>query len=144
MTPAVTLDSTASMNARRVSSWVLAAAQRAGLLLEPAGHAVEGASPSVWISSSVSATGTRAEKSPSSIRPAAPTSCADRPHQPVGELQRGQDREPDDDQRAEQQRRVEPQLVGARSLRAATDSRCSTSLARSICSRNCGSNTRAA
>ena len=33
MTPAVTLDSTASMNARRVSSWLLAAIKRAGLLL---------------------------------------------------------------------------------------------------------------
>jgi hypothetical protein len=42
MTPAVTLDSTASMKARRVSSWLVGGDQRAGLLLQPPGHAVEG------------------------------------------------------------------------------------------------------
>ena len=70
ITPAVTLDSTASMKARRVSSWVLAA--RRALVCSSRRPAIRlNAVASVWISSSVFATGTRAEKSPSSIRPAA-------------------------------------------------------------------------
>ncbi len=72
-TPAVTLDRTASMNARRISSWRLA------FLSSPVCSSSLpamrlNAAESVCTSSSVSATGTRAEKSPSSIRPAAPTS----------------------------------------------------------------------
>ena len=48
------------------------------------------------------------------MRPAAATRSPDRPDEPVGHLQRGKDRQPDNDQGAEQQRGVEPQLVGPR------------------------------
>ena len=119
ITPAVTLDSTASMNARRVSSWVLAAAKRAGLLLEPPGHPVEGGRQRLDL---VLGVGDRHSRREVALLdpPCGVDQLADRTHQPVGDLQRGQDREPDDDQRAEQQRGIEAQLVDARAFAAAT------------------------
>ena len=142
ITPAVTLDSTASMNARRVSSCVLRA--RSSLVCSSSRPVIRlKAVASVCTSSSVLVTGTRAEKSPASIRPAAVTSS------PTGRTRRSASRsavridKTDDDQRAEQQRGIEPQLVDSRALQqrliVAQDSR----LRRLICCRSCGSNTRA-
>ena len=89
ITPAVTPDSTASVKARRVSSWALAVTQRAGLLLQPAGHPVERVA-SVCTSSSVfddrHPGGEVAGLDPSR----GVDQLAHGPDQPVGQLQRGQ------------------------------------------------------
>ena len=110
-------------------------AQRAGLLLEPPGHPVEGGRQRLDL---VLGLGDRHARREIALLdpPGGVDQLADRPHQAVGELQRGEDRQADDDQRAEQQRGIEFQLVGSRFARAAPDNRCSTSLARSICWRN--------
>ncbi len=76
------------------------------------------------ISSSLRSIGTRAEKSPSSTRPAAATSPAKRPHQPIGEAESDEDRQTDDEKRAEQQRRVEAKLEGSSPFQRAIVSRC--------------------
>ena len=99
----MTLDSTASMKARRASSWVFADRKRA--VCSSRRPAIRlNAVASVWTSSSVSAIGTRAEKSPCSMRPAAVDQLAHRTDHAVGDLQGGEDRQADDDQRAEKQR----------------------------------------
>ena len=114
MTPAVTLDSTASMKARRASSWVFAVRKRAGLLVEATGHSVEGGRKRLNFVLASFATGTRAEKSPCLDASGGGDELADRADHAVGDLQGREDRQADDDQRAEQKRGIEPQLVDAR------------------------------
>ena len=114
-TPAVTLDSTASMKARRVSSWVLAV--RSAVVCSSSRSVIRlNAAASTWTSSSLSGISTRVEKSPSSIRPAALTSW------PTGRTSRSASfsavtiARPTMISAPRNKREIEAKLVGARAL----------------------------
>ena len=97
--------------------------QRAGLLLEPAGHPVEGVAERADLVVARRDAGTRAERSPAVTRRAASTSW------PTGRTSRSasfsaiQIESADDQQRDQQQDGVEPELQRARARRASADSR---------------------
>ena len=89
--------------------------ERAGLLLQTAGHPVEGSrehSDFVFASLDRKTNGKIALLNP----PGSIDECANRSDQPVRDAQRSHDREADDDQRAEQQGGVEPKLIGPASI----------------------------
>ena len=101
ITPAVTLDSTASMNARRVSSWVLAV--RSSPVCSSSRPAIRlKAVDSVCTSSSVSVDRHPGREVALLDPPGGGDQLPDRPDQPVGELERRENRQADDYQRAEQ------------------------------------------
>ena len=113
ITPAVTLDSTASINALRVSSCVLAVrssfvctSSRSVIWLK----AVESVCTSSSLFGDRYAGGKVAGFDPTRGIDELP----DRPDQPVRELERGQDGQADDDEGAEEERRVEAKLVNSR------------------------------
>ena len=85
MTPAVTLESTASMNARRVSSWMFAA-RRAPVYVEAAGHAIEGVSQRLHLVLGVG-DGHARGKVAFLDAPGGRDQMPDGPHEPVGELE---------------------------------------------------------
>ena len=95
----MTPDSTASVKARRLSSWALAvtsapvcSSSRLVIRLK--------ALPSVAdLVALPRDAGTRAERSPAVTLPRRVDQLADRPDQPVGEVERDPDRERDDQQR---------------------------------------------
>ena len=98
------------------------ASQLVGLLLEPLGHPVERGGERLHLVLGLGDRHARGEIA--GLDPAGGSDqLADRPDQPVRELQRGQDRQADNDQRAEQQRGIEAQLVDRASASAAHDNR---------------------
>ena len=104
MTPAVTArQHRLDERAARVEL-VVGGDQRAGLLLQPPGHAVEGGGEhGDFVGRLVDRD---ARRKIALLDPARGVDqLADRAQQPVGELERGEDRQRDDDQRAGQQAR---------------------------------------
>ena len=97
ITPAVTLDSTASMKARRVSSWALAV--RSSLVCSSSRPAIRlKAVASVWISSSVPVDRDPRREVALLDPPGGADQLPDRPDHAVRKLQRSEDRETDNDQ----------------------------------------------
>ena len=102
MTPAVTLDSTASMNARRVSSCVFAVRSAFVCSSSRPGHPIEGRRQRLHF-----VFGLRDRHPGGKIAgldaARGVDQLADRSHEPIRKPKRGQDRQADDDQRAEQE-----------------------------------------
>ena len=128
MMPAVTPDSTASMKARRLSSWALAetrspvcSSSRSVIRLNARPRPISSwTSHSVtrWISRRRPGRRGRRRSRAGRRRPAR------RPAAPGGRpAERDPDRKADDQERHQQQRRVEAELQGARARRASSDSR---------------------
>ena len=87
--------------------------ERAGLLLEPPGHAVERARQ--HLNFILGLADLHPGREIAGLDPAGGANqLTHRPHQPVGQLECRRDRQRDDDQRPEQQGGVEAQLIGAR------------------------------